>query len=454
MEISLQLFATPALQAQVDAGKDHRRLRFAVLKLDLREAPPPRFLVGINLPTTGIVRRGLDAYVLDGTGRPLKGAKEMREAEGLVRACDLVGLKAKQLNLVPVAWTGSGNTVQNMGCVAFISEEQGLLHNIGEGQNIIAGKRYPSVIFYKNSHVAIHDVSFAPSGLPGRWNVLLNSRLINDDVHLLITGQRLLRGGVPLDPYNDAAVAATYADKRHLLVNPYPKMTDPTTNAPVEDHKGDPVRKDFGLDQLSADDDKYYAARTGAVTKLSLDLVDVDGTRYTVTAKDLTDALHEKGYVPCSSLDELGRLKKDKKRGHYWIDETHRKLFIIFKPSPYPHHFLAIQKQESPLLYDGVIGGWSNNGGTNPLYLAKDLKSAGFKEAVLLDNGGDCVLCHRGDDGFPNPAKATIPSCESREEWAGLIMYHQRRGVQPLERGITIQKKEAEATNVVLTVKI
>ncbi len=133
MMISLRLFSTPALEAQVNAGRDHRRLRFAVLKLDLREAPPPRFLVGINLPTTGIVRRGLDAYVLDGTGSPLKGAQEMREAEGLVRACDLIGLNAKQLNLVPVAWTGSGNTVQNMGCVAFIVRGAKVLARAGLG---------------------------------------------------------------------------------------------------------------------------------------------------------------------------------------------------------------------------------------------------------------------------------------------------------------------------------
>jgi len=440
MMISLRLFSTPALEAQVKAGKDHRRLRFAVLKLDLREAPLPRFLVRINLPTTGIVRRGLDAYVLDGTGRPLKGAQEMREAEGLVRPCDLIGIAARQSNLIPVAWTGSGNTVQNMGCVAFMGDEHALLYNIGEGQNIIAGKSYPSVIFYKNSRVAIHDLSFAPSGLPGRWNVLLNSRPINDAVYLLITGQRLLRDGVPLDQYNDAAVAATYPDKRHLLLNPYPKMTNPTTNAPVVDHKGNPVRKDFGVGQLSADDGKYYAALTGAVTRLSFDLVDVDGARYTVTKKDLTDALHEKGYVPCSSLDELRRLEKDKKRGYYWIDEPRKELLIIFKPSPYPHHFLAIQEQESPLLYDGVIGGWSNNGGTNPLDLAKDLALAGLQEAILLDNAGDCVLCHHGDAGFPSPAKATIPSCESREEWAGVIMYHESKGGSPSRRGITVRQ--------------
>ncbi len=317
-----------------------------------------------------------------------------------------------------------------------------MLCNIGEGQNIIAGRPYPSVIFYKNSRVVMHDVSLVPSGLPGRWNVLLNSRRINDDVSLLITGQRLLKGGVPLDPYRDVAVAGTYPDKRHLLVNPYPKMTDPTTNTPAKDHKGNSVRKDFGLDQLSSDDDKYYAARTGTVTKLSFELVDVDGTPYTVTARDLTDALNEKGYLPCSSLDELGRLEEEKKRGYYWIDEPQRELSIIFKPSPYPHHFLAIQKQETPLLYDGVIGGWSNNGGTNPLDLAKDLASAGFQEAILLDNGGDCVLCYRGDAGFPSPAKATIPSCESREEWAGVILYHEPKGGLPSRRGITV----AEAT--------
>ena len=99
---------------------------------------------------------------------------------------------------------------------------------------------------------------------------------------------------------------------------------------------------------------------------------------------------------------------------------------------------MATKDARGTILFDGVVGGWSNNGGTNPYDLALDLSRAGFRDAILLDNGGDVVLCHHSDPGFPDPTHATLPSCESREEWAGVILYHVRDEADLGGSGITL----------------
>jgi len=289
----------------------------------------------------------------------------------------------------------------------------------------------------RDSYVTIKDVVFVPSGYPNRWNAIIDGQNASDSIHLIITGQRLLREGGAVDPYTDLNEASAYPDKRHLIQNPYPKMTNLQTNEPVLDKNGKPVYKDFGLDQIMDDRDKYQHALQGNKVELSFRMKDVDGTTYTVKPEDLSQGLEDKGYCILDSVNEVN------KRGDCYLDKSANKLHIIFKQNAYPHHFIALKKDENKVLFDGVIGGWSNNGGTNPYDLAVDLQRSGFYDAILLDNGGDCVLCHRSDPNFPDPKEATIPSCERREEWAGVILYHTLNDAE-VDAAITLAKASCQ----------
>lgn len=427
--ISLRLFRTPA-QRKVAKKQSHRRLRFAALRVDLASARLPEFLLGINLPSVGIIRDGLDAYTWDSEGRKVNGAGEMRKAQGLQNAAGLVQAFGQRNHTRPVAWTGSGNTVQNLGCVAYIGSSGALYRSVGEEKNILRGYDYPSLVIYRDGKVGISDVRFSPSTYPDRWNANVRR---NDNVHLIVTGQRLVENGVALDPYADLDRALRYPDKRHLIQNPYPKMANVDGTYP-KNGNGNRIRRDFGLDQISDDAKKYERALTGEITCLSFLMTDFDGTKYKVRPADLREALEEKGY------DMRDRLTDVKTRGECFIDKTARLLQIRFKKNSYPHHFVATRIDEPRVLYDGVIGGWGNNGGTNPHDLALDLQESGFDDAILLDNGGDAVLCHKSNKEFPRPTKATVPSCEKREEWAGVIVYH----VPPDESGISLAQGKHE----------
>src|SRR6266478_5250390 len=129
MNIEIRLWRTPALWDQIESKTPHRDLQLAVLKVDLTKVSPD-FAVGINLPSPGIIRDGLDAYVWDAMGQKVTGAAAMRREQGLVRAEDLIRVLARQRHLQPIAWTGSGNTVQNLGCVAFRGEDAALISSI------------------------------------------------------------------------------------------------------------------------------------------------------------------------------------------------------------------------------------------------------------------------------------------------------------------------------------
>jgi hypothetical protein len=341
-----------------------------------------------------------------------------------------------------VAWTGSGNTVQNPGCLAYLGKSGRLIANTLEGTRLLSA--YDAVVIYRNRRVAIERVYFVPSTYPGRWNALINGQDRSREIHFALTGQRLLQDGELVDPYMHATIAASYSDKRHLLLSPYPIMTIPSTGCHAVNYSGEPIRRDFGLDQLCGETAeskaKFEAAVRGVPVTLSFEMTDVDGTAYTVQPDDLVEALHDKSYIAYSSLSDLHR---EGERGYYYLDVTNRMLHLRYHRSPYPHHFIAIRRSEETILYDGVLGGWSNNAGTNPFDLAQDLKNAQYTDALLLDNGGDCVLSRRtghDSDDFPAPNgnSAVIPSSLSRETWAGIILYLGQHGGGLEEAGITL----------------
>ncbi len=129
-------------------------------------------------------------------------------------------------------------------------------------------------------------------------------------------------------------------------------------------------------------------------------------------------ALDDKGYVASNSRAEL----KDGERGHYHLDENTAR--IVFAPTPYPQHVLALRPLEPGCIYEIIIGGWSNNAGVTIASLSADLVSNGFTDALLMDNGGDTVFVE-GSNG-PNSPQALVPSSLRRTQWAAILAYSNR----------------------------
>jgi hypothetical protein len=259
---------------------------------------------------------------------------------------------------------------------------------------------------------------------------VIGGRNVSDDVCWAISGPLLVRDGQPIDPYANFEAASEYPDLRHLICGPYPFLTDRGSGQPAVSAKGKRIARDFCMDELAADPHKRAAAIRGDIVVLEPFMGDMEGREYTVTTDDLARALEEKNYVPVSGLQELKECRLEGERGRYWLNPHTTVLHIIYRPSPYPHHFLALREDEPGVLYDFAIGGWSNNGGSDPATIAADLAAAGISQAILLDNGADVVHVYVPRDSIghvgsydPNGVFAVVPSSLGRERLAGFLTY-------------------------------
>ena len=184
----------------------------------------------------------------------------------------------------------------------------------------------------------------------------------------VLTGPLLLRAGKAVAPET-----SVYADPRHLL-----------RFAWVQTATGE--RVDFGHDELLADPQRYEAAVHGVPQEFSLHVqlpadarFDAPLVSVAVDAANLRRDLAWKGYHECAHATvpgEFSILGNDAR--------------LVFLPGLYPHHVLAAD--EGGRLLDIVISGLSNRAGVTVYELARDLESAGVREAILLDNGGDVGL--------------------------------------------------------------
>jgi hypothetical protein len=226
-------------------------------------------------------------------------------------------------------------------------------------------------------------------GTPGPWNGALaieaaglgralgvQAALAAPAGGFAISGPLLVRDGrsVPPDP-------AVFADPRHLLRFPF-----------VQVRSG--ARVDFGLDELLADPARLAEAVRGAPVELSLELrlpvsTDVQAALQPVPVElaELERALATKGYRAGDPAAGRGRFHLAPAR-----------LRIAFLEGIYPHHALALREDGS--LASVLVGGASNRSGVTVADLAAGLVAAGFREAILLDNGGDVGLWLPGEQRF------------------------------------------------------
>lgn len=416
---------------------ENKRLKLSGALIELNEVGAPTVLVGAPTasPSKAIQREGADAFV-ELKGQRIRGDKAMRDALGIRPATDLIA-EAEKLKSGSL-WTGLGNIRLNKFCV--LLREGELYYSLQDVSLLENDWEFDACIWVQGDRrtVCFERVRFAHSG--SKWKAVVNGELITD-AELIVCGQRLVERGVAIDPADNANSrnAISYVDKRHLLLNPYSLLIDRRTQETARDESGKPIQRDFGLDQLLADAEKLKEAIEGSVVSLRLELLDVNGVQYDVRPKDLTAALANKSYQECFSLNELQQRQTAGERGRYWISDTQKICYLLYHRSPYPLHFLAARENGDTVLIDAVVGGFSNNAGCTVAGLANDLKLSGFKEALLLDNGGDVVLVHRNPNSGqvwsdPNGPCAIVPSSLGRTQWAGLMLYQ-----APSDGGIEVR---------------
>ena len=416
-----------------------KKVRLAACRIEVQESGPAKLVCGLPgpFPAPGIQRSLADAFVSVG-GKPIRGDQGMRDALQIRPVVEV--LRDVELGTQCWMWTGLGNVGMNQYCVAWQDGE--LYYSVQDRLLLETGYEFDGCMWIKDDgwKVLFERVRFVRSG--NAWQPFVNGKPANN-AHLIVCGQRLVERGVAIDPTNAAhsRYAASYIDKRHLVLNAYAQMTPRPTSAADPSQMGTPIQRDFGLDQILARPELLKAAIEGDIVPLNLELRDVDGELYDVAQVALEAALLDKSYRLFESRDEFLTAHRVGERGLVFIDPGGRTCEIVYRVSPYPLHFLAVKENGAAILFDAVVGGFSNNAGCTVTSLAADLVAGGYTEALLLDNGGDVTMVSRAANAaaWPNPndLSALVPSSLRRTQWAAMLVYQGSSG-----RGLEVRCDE------------
>lgn len=327
---------------------------------------------------SGIVRGARDAaghlvpdHVVSLDGTRLFGP-DMRRGTITVWEHQVRALMAAPRPERVVAVVGNGNLTQNPGFVAWVGAEAGLLVRV-QGEPVLS-RIYECVVLDDLGAVSIRRLRFEPGAgrdAVGGWLALDvddGERPLSRDA-VAFSGQRLVRAGRALDAHERRRqiLDGLFYDLRHVFR--FPAV-----------HAGG-LWRDVGLETLFAGGglDGGMLAETLAGGPLR--------TRWAgfgVERGVLERALADKGYVP-GDPDAGGRYRFDGD-------------VLTFTPLPgiYPHNVFGVDQQGQPASL--LVTGWSNNAGYTVDQLAE---AAGrlFRDAVLLDNGGDVFLLENRDAG-------------------------------------------------------
>ena len=302
-----------------------------------------------------MIRTSGPSFIVDRSGpTPRRVTDQARQRDGLPSAIDGDdSLLARFQRLHPdrraVAVTGCGNLGMNAGVLA----------SVGGPTFGVEGPAGSALLVRDGEHGRMAAQNEPP--LDGGFR---------------IGGPLLVADGQP-----SPLCAETFADPRHLLLFPYVSV-------------GQQDRMDFGLTRLLHDPALYQAAVDGGVIRVALeeelpesDAVSASLVPHPVDPAELRSALAVKGYCETTTVSERGTCR--------FIDDT---LELAFLRGIYPHHVLALD--ETGAVHSLLISGLSNRSGVQLDELAEDLCTAGFTEALLMDNGGDVGLWLPQEDRF------------------------------------------------------
>ena len=409
--------------AFVDRVQSHPEtaIRASLLRVRPTKGVRAEYLQIVPTPTFGILRSDLEAFTLDAAHTRVIDDAPIRVALGMEPVTHFISRYFAQTSRRLKALSVLGNPPLNSGCVVW--RERFLVHRVGEGSRLTDGLPYFCFVHKKDGTFSAQFCRFSPAAKQGEWNIIIDGKTQSDDVLWAISGPPLVRDYRPNNPYTEPTAAEEFSDLRWLICGPFPSVTE---------RSGRCKQVDFCMDELVRNSEKRASAIRGDIVELQSSIWE---KRYTVSPEELVAALAGKSYRVARSLTELKEHKNRGERGVYWLDLDENgsqimALHIIYRPTPYPHHFLAIRDDEPKTLYDFAIAGWSNNGGSDPATIAEDLAAAGFSQVLLLCNGGDVVhLCvpseSLGDAACYdlNGKFAVVPSSLRRERFAGLMVY-------------------------------
>lgn len=276
------------------------------------------------------------------------------------------------------AATGCGNLLTNEGVVAIIRDGQ-------FGIPSRHGIRTRSALLSEGGRTGLPiDLNSDEVAPPARPREDFPRPKTRDG--FLISGPRLVTKGVITPADHDA-----FADLRHLLLPAYVEL------APG-------LRVDFGFDDLYHDSSRRAAAIAGHPVSFPLEArlphgygANRNPLRLPIAPAALRRAFAEKGYVEADDASAPGTFSFKSDR-----------VTVAFLEGIYPHH--AIGVLPSGLIAALLVGGLSNRAGTTIQDLSAALVELGFRDAWLMDNGGDVALRLYGPS---SDVRDLITPCES-----------------------------------------
>jgi hypothetical protein len=298
-------------------------------------------------------------------GHAISGGDEMRKE---VWSADRhkFEFRNRHPNQHVLGWVGNGNLLSNPHFVAYV---EGFLFHLGSESAHLGSRVYSSLIVRKGGarRVAIESIRYTRSS--GALRILTATGVdITEEVEYATFGQQLVIDGRPLELHQlkQMAVAQQFYDLRHLFL---------FGRIPV----GDKRWLDAGLAAFWDDGTLNIQAVEAA---LDCEPVRVDVSQF--NENTVREAMNAKGYE---------KVARPTSPGQFSLQAG--KLDVVLLDGLYPHNMIGITK--SGRVISVVLRGLSNRLGVSIRGAAEIMADLGAEDALLIDNGGDVMMCF-GDD--------------------------------------------------------
>jgi hypothetical protein len=117
-----------------------------------------------------------------------------------------------------------------------------LVYCVPEGERLVS-RTYRCLNIWNDRRVSIGDVRFVPSGREDLWNPVIKEHNERERLHLAVSGQPLVVGGKPINPYKDLEAADGFVDIRHLVVSPFPHLLSVAWRSKVSQRQAGPLEE-------------------------------------------------------------------------------------------------------------------------------------------------------------------------------------------------------------------
>jgi len=355
----------------------------------------------------GIRRERGQEYTILERGGEVSGSREIRRGTISYRE-HIRRFEASHQQKKVVAFVGNGNLLFNPWFVAWVDGKFFHLKDEPFKERV-----YSSLIVWKEGHeplVSIGDIKF------GSGRLLLVSEHTTDDITDRIKyatfGQRLAKEHRPVKL---SSILHQFYDLRHLLPALYYSDAQST-------------KYTFGLDQLYANEEKKRLAVMKQPVDLRLEIETISGIMKVDPQKLKSEALLERDF------DEVKDIGSVQRQGQYFISPDGRTITVRYRSNIYPHNMIGITEEGKVLSV--IITGLSGRVGISIERASQLVMDIGFKDAILLSNGGDVVMQYFGE--------MVVASSENRHRSRSLILFakdsNQLSKSNPCEMGIRLVK--------------